>query len=53
MIETGIYFDNIHSFYDLNLVLSKVEISPAKPKTSYVDIPGGNGSIDFVLSFGT
>lgn len=52
MIETGIYFDNIHSYYDLNLVLSKVDIPPAKPKTSYVDIPGGNGSIDLTEAHG-
>lgn len=46
MIETGISFDNIHSFYDLNLILSAVEIDPASPKTSYVDIPGADGSHD-------
>jgi phage-related protein len=46
MIDSGIYFGNIHSFYDLNLVLSAVSISPAKPKTSYIDIPGSDGSID-------
>jgi phage-related protein len=43
----GIYFDGVHSYYDLNLFLSKVEISPATPKTNYVDIPGSDGSIDF------
>lgn len=46
MIETGILFGNIHSFYDLNLILSSVTIAPAMPKTSYVDIPGADGSID-------
>ena len=52
MIETGIYFGDIHSFYDLNLILSKVEIPPAKPKTTYVDIPGGNGSVDLTEAHG-
>ena len=46
MIETGISFGNIHSFYDLNLILSSVTIAPAYPKTSYVDIPGADGSLD-------
>lgn len=46
MIDSGIYFGNIHSFYDLNLILSAVSISPAKPKTSYIDIPGADGSLD-------
>lgn len=52
MIEKGIYFDDIHSFYDLNLILSKVDIPPAKPKTIYVDIPGGNGSVDLTEAHG-
>lgn len=42
----GIYFGEIHSYNDLNLILSKVEIEPAKAKTTYVDIPGGDGSLD-------
>lgn len=46
MIETGIYFDNIHSFYDLNLILSGVTIPPALPKTSYLDVPGMDGTLD-------
>ena len=52
MIETGISFDNIHSFYDLNLILSAVEISPASPKTNYVDIPGGDGALDLTEANG-
>lgn len=52
MIETGIYFGDIHSFHDLNLILSKVEIPPAKPKTNYVDIPGGDGSVDLTEANG-
>ena len=52
MIRTGIYFGDIHSYFDLNLILSKVDIPPAKPKTSYVDIPGGDGSIDLTEAHG-
>lgn len=46
MIETGINFGNIHSYYDLGLILSKVDIPPASPKTNYIDIPGADGSAD-------
>ena len=46
MIDRGISFDNIHSYYDLNLILSKVEIPPAEPKENYIDLAGGNGSLD-------
>lgn len=52
MIETGVLFDNIHSFHDLNLVLSHVEIAPATPKTNYVDIPGGDGAADLTEAHG-
>lgn len=48
----GITFNGIHSYYDLNLILSKVEIPPARPKTTYVDIPGGNGSVDLTEAHG-
>ena len=46
MIETGVLFNEIHSYRDLNLILSRVEVAPAAPKTNYVDIPGADGSID-------
>ena len=48
----GIWFDNIHSYNDLNLILSKVNIPPAIPKTSYVDIPAGDGSVDLTEALG-
>jgi phage-related protein len=48
----GIKFDNTHSYDDLNLVLSKVDIPPAAVKTTYVDIPGGDGSIDLTEALG-
>lgn len=52
MIETGVYFGNIHSFYDLDLILSAVAVSPAKPKTVYVPIPGADGSLDLTEAHG-
>lgn len=52
MIETGVYFGDIHSFHDLNLILSSVVISPAKPKLNLLDIPGGDGSLDFTEAHG-
>ena len=48
----GISFDDFHSYYDLNLVLSKVSIPPAKPKTNFVNIPGGDGSVDLTEALG-
>lgn len=52
MIETGIFFGDIHSFFDLNLILSAVNIPPAQPKTNYVEIPGGDTSIDLTEALG-
>lgn len=46
MIDRGIQFGDIHSYYDLGLVLSAVDIPAAKPKLNYIDIPGSDGSID-------
>lgn len=52
MIEKGISFDGLHSFNGLNLILSRVDITPAVPKTNYVDIPGGDGSLDMTEAHG-
>lgn len=52
MIETGVLFGNIHSFFDLGLILSSVEIPPAKPKENFVDIPGADGSVDLTEALG-
>lgn len=52
MMVNGIMFDNTHSYEDLNLILSSVEIPPAAPKTSLVDIPGGDGSVDLTEALG-
>lgn len=48
----GVWFDNIHSYEDLNLILSKADIPPAEPKTNFVDLPGGNGSVDLTEAQG-
>lgn len=52
MITKGIQFGEIHSFYDLNLVLSSKSIPPASPKTNYVSLPGGDGSLDLTEAHG-
>lgn len=48
----GISFDNYHSYDDFNLILSEVDIPPATAKTTYVDIPGSDGSIDLTEALG-
>ena len=52
MIETGVLFDDIHSFRDLNLVLAPFVLVPAKPKTNFIEVPGRDGSIDATESTG-
>lgn len=52
MIETGVLFDRLHSYHDLRLILSALDIPAAVPKTNYVDIPGGDGSIDMTQTHG-
>lgn len=48
----GIYFDDVHSFYDLNLILAPFVPTPAEPKTNYIDITGGDGSLDLTEGLG-
>lgn len=52
MIETGVHFGDIHSFHDLNLILAHFTYTPAKLKKLYVDLPGGDGSVDMTGAFG-
>jgi hypothetical protein len=52
MISKGILFGETHSYYDLNLILSKTEIPPAEPKLNYIDIPGSDGSKDLTEAHG-
>lgn len=48
----GIKFNNIHSYTDLDLILSACEISPAEPKTTFIDIPGADGALDLTEALG-
>ena len=48
----GITFGDVHSWYDLNLVLAPFTIPPAAVKTNFVDIPGGDGSVDLTEALG-
>ena len=52
MISRGVSFGDIHSYHDLDILLSAVEVSPAKPKTTYIDIPGADGFLDFTEANG-
>lgn len=48
----GVNFGNIHSYRNLNLILSEVSIPPATPKTTYIDVPGADGSLDQTEALG-
>jgi hypothetical protein len=48
----GVTFDGLHSYTDFDLILNSVAISPAEPKTYYVEIPGADGKIDITDSMG-
>lgn len=48
----GIWFGDVHSYDDLNLILSSVDIPPAEAKTNFVEIPGGDGSADLTEALG-
>ena len=43
----GITFGDYHSYDDLSLILNSKEIGAPEPKTETIDIPGGNGELDF------
>ena len=51
-IAKGVSFDDIHSFYDLNLIFAGAEIPPATPKENYIDVPGADSSLDFTEALG-
>lgn len=51
-IAKGVYFDNIHSFNDLNLIFAGAEIPPATPKENYIAVPGADGSLDLTEALG-
>lgn len=48
----GISFGDIHSYDDLLLILSKKDIPPAVPKTTYIDIPGADDDLDLTEAHG-
>lgn len=52
MIQNGISFGGLHSFWDLDLILASAEIPPASPKENYVDVPGADGSVDMTEATG-
>ena len=51
-MANGIRFGDLHSYEDMNLILSKVDLPPASVKTVYVDNPGGDGSWDLTEATG-
>lgn len=52
MIETGVSFGDIHSFFDLNLILAPFTPTPATPKTVYVDVAGADEPLDLTEAHG-
>lgn len=48
----GVTFDTKHSYRDYGLITNSVSIGMPEVKTNYVDIPGGNGSIDLTEATG-
>lgn len=48
----GVYFGNIHSFYDLNLILAPFTPAPAEPRVNFLEIPGRNGLLDLTEANG-
>ena len=48
----GIMFGNHHSWQDFNLILASKTIGTPSPKTETIDIPGGDGVLDFTEFFG-
>lgn len=52
MISTGVQFGDIHSYDDLDLLFAPFVIPPAVPKTNFLDIPAGDGSLDLTEALG-
>lgn len=48
----GTKFGTLHSSRGLHLIQQKVDVQPAAPKTTYINIPGGNGSRDLTEALG-
>ena len=48
----GILFGDKHSYRDLHLILSEKEIGAPQVKTNTLDVPGGDGELDYTEFFG-
>lgn len=48
----GVYFGNIHSFRDLNLILEPFTPTPAVPQTNFLQVPGRDGFLDLTEANG-
>lgn len=48
----GVYFGEIHSYEDLNLILSPFTPAPAKPQTNFLQVPGRDGLLDLTEAHG-
>lgn len=48
----GIYFGEVHSYKDLNLLLEPFTPTPAKPQTNLLKIPGRDGYLDLTEANG-
>lgn len=47
-----VFFDGINSYKDLRLILSQKTIGAPSPKILSVDVPGGDGTLDYTECFG-
>lgn len=48
----GVYFGEIHSFRDLNLILAPFAPTPATPQTNFLTVPGRDGHLDLTEANG-
>lgn len=48
----GVYFGEIHSCNDLNLILAPFTPAPAEPQTNFLKVPGRDGSLDLTEAHG-
>ena len=48
----GVYFGEVHSFHDLNLILAPFAPTPATPQTNFLTIPGRDGHLDLTEANG-
>lgn len=48
----GVYFGEIHSYNDLNLILAPFTPAPAQPQTNFLKVPGRDGSLDLTEAHG-